>query len=117
MNKEKLWDRSPILSGGLLFGITSLIINVLSVALLGMAHVFDIVHIFPVLGLLAVLPNEPNVQWPLALIALVVDVLIGCVAGAVMKKMKRKDGSYLAIMILLMLIYHIAICYQWLPII
>lgn len=117
MNKEKLWNRSPILSGGLLFGTSSLLVNFLSVLFLGAAHVFDIVHIFPVIGLLVILPEEPNALWPLVVIALIVDVLIGLLTGAVLKKMGKRDGSYLAIMILCMLVYHIAICFQWLPII
>lgn len=117
MNKEKLWNKYPVASGGLIFGISSVIVNFLSIVFMGMAHVFDIVHIFPVIGLLSVLPEEPNAQWPLLIIALIVDVLIGCTTGAVMKKMEKKGVSYLGIMTLLMLIYHIAICYQWLPII
>lgn len=117
MNKEKLWNRYPVLCGGIFFGAASLVINVMTLIWLGMAHVYDVVHIFPVVFLLAVLPEEPNVQWPLAVIALVVDVLVGFLMGAILKKTKCKDGTYVSILVLSMLIFQIAICFQWIPII
>ncbi|MEG2774409.1 MAG: hypothetical protein RR906_03285 [Acetivibrio sp.] len=116
MKKEKFWNRFPIIGGGLLFGAVSLVVNLLSVLYLDMAHVYDVVHILPVVGFLSLFPKEPNSQWFLVPIALIVDFLIGLAAGFLLKKMKKKDGIYLALLTLFLLVYFIAICFQWIPI-
>lgn len=111
----------PILAGGVIFAILSLIGNILSILLIDMAHIYDIIHVFPTIiiyepiieAIGGLVPSE-YIFIPLAV---VIDFIIGIILGFILKKVIKVEKNYLIGLIISFLVYWIIVTYQWLPII
>lgn len=118
-DKTKQKDKkSWVLRTAVAFGLGSLILNLLSVWLLGTAHIYDIIHAIPVIfvyepiiKLLGGGMPSPLIYIPLAVL---LDGLMGAVIGWGLGKWIKKD-TYQVIGILgSFAIYWIAVTFQWL---
>lgn len=118
MNKITNYCKNhSILFGGMFFTIVSIVLNLVSILLFNMVHVYDIVHIFPVGILLAILPSEPNTQLALLPIALIVDGLVGLLVGKLFSKLTNRINNYVLGIVITFFVYYFVICFQWIPII
>lgn len=120
MDKLKGYAKAhPVLFGGFLFGILSLVLNIFWIMFFQMAHVHDIVHIFPALlivdALLPLMGGVVSSQFVFVPIALVMDCLIGLLVGWIGGKVWRNEGAYFLGMGLSFGVYWIVVTYQWLP--
>lgn len=121
MDKIKQFIKNrKVLSAGIIFALASLIGNILSVLIIGMAHIYDIIHVLPVViiyELLTMIMEEFVVfDLILVLLAVIIDFIMGIVIGFILKKTIKKENSYLIGLIISFLVYWIIITFQWLPI-
>lgn len=120
-NIFKFIKSKPVLSGGIIFSLCSIIGNILSIQVMGMAHVYDIIHAFPIVILydyiIEIVGNVYNSEYIIVPIAVIIDFLIGIIVGFILTKLKKTEKSYLIYLGVIFLIYWIIVTFQWLPII
>lgn len=118
---QKSVKNKPILLGGIVFILLSLIGNIMSILFMDMAHIYDVIHIFP-----TILIYEPIIHMVGGIVisefifiplALIIDFIIGMILGVVLNKFTKTEKSYLIGLIIIFLVYWIVVTYQWLPII
>ncbi|MEG1584732.1 MAG: hypothetical protein RR131_02740 [Anaerovorax sp.] len=120
MEKIKIFTRKhPVIFGILFFGILSLVLNTIWILLFKMAHVYDIVHVFPIaLMMEPILKAAGGViptQFVLVPMAVIMDMVMGAVATVIIWKITKKEKTYMLSLTLVFAIYWILITYQWLP--
>jgi len=118
---QKIVKNKPILAAGVIFALLSLVGNIISILFIDMAHIYDIIHVFP-----TILIYEPIVdmiggivtsEFIFIPLALIIDLIIGMILGFVLNKFVKTEKSYLIGLIIMFLVYWIVVTYQWLPII
>lgn len=122
MNKIKAFTkRHPIWSCGIIFGVLSLICNLIWFGFSGTTHVYDIIHAIPVIliyepiiQLMGGAMQSPIIFLPLAVI---MDALIGIAIGAISYKINKSGQQQGLIIGLSFAVYWILVTFQWLPII
>lgn len=109
----------PVLFGGLLFGALSLMLNVFWIVVFQMAHVNDIVHVFPAIlivsAFLPMMGGFVSSQFVFVPIAVIMDLLVGLLVGWVAGKVWRTPKAYFLGLALSFGVYWIVITYQWIP--
>ncbi|MEG0857773.1 MAG: hypothetical protein RSG52_14995 [Terrisporobacter sp.] len=121
MNKIKSFiENKKILSTGIIFGLLSLIGNILCVILINQAHIYDIIHAFPTAIIYEPIINSMGgyvaSHFIFVPLAVIMDFVIGLIVGFILKKSTKSEQSYLLGVILSFLVYWILVTYQWLPI-
>lgn len=112
--------RHPVLFGILFFGSLSLVLNTIWILLFKMAHVYDIVHLFPTILIMDPILEAAGgyipTQFVLLPIAVVIDIIIGALSGFVIGKIAKKEKTYMVSLTVVFAVYWIIVTYQWLPI-
>lgn len=122
MSKVKQFmEKHPIWSFGIVFGVLSVIFNLIWFWFSGMTHVHDIIHVIPV-----ILIYEPIIEMmgggipsPLIFLplAVIIDAMIGLLIGAVSYKINKSSQQQVWVIGISFAVYWIIITLQWLPII
>ena len=113
-------ENRPVLFGGIAFGIASLMLNCLYIIFFNMAHVYDVLHVFPIIFLMEPIINKvgylatPFMFLP---IAVVIDFICGLLIGWIAKKLTKTSLAYVVALLLLFGFYWVVITYQWILII
>lgn len=114
-------ENKKVLSSGIIFGLLSIIVNILSVMLIGQAHIYDIIHAFPTVIVYDPIINALGGYVASELIfiplAVLIDFIIGIIIGLILKKFTKTRESYMVGILILFIVYWVLITYQWLPII
>ena len=114
-------SKRPLLFGGLIFLLLSLLFNILEVLFIKSAHINDIIHVFPI-----ILVYEPIInalggfklnQICYVPLAVIIDFLIGIVLSFILIKFKYTKKNFLIGLIVIFLIYWFIITFQWIPLI
>lgn len=113
-------ENRPILFGGIAFGIASLVLNCLYIIFLNMAHVYDVIHVLPVVFLMEPIINSIGyLSTPFLLlpVAVVFDFICGLLFGWIAWKLTKTPVAYAVGLLLLFGFYWVVITYQWILII
>lgn len=121
MNRiNKFIKTHPIIFGTLFFGVLSLVLNTVWILMFQMAHIYDIVHIFPTVlimdPILELAGGSIPTQFVLVPIGVIFDMIIGAIITGIIWKITKKEKTYFTALILAFAVYWIVITYQWLPI-
>lgn len=113
-------ENRPVLFGGIAFGIASLVLNCLYIIFFNMTHVYDVLHVLPVIILMEpIIDKVGYLSTPLMLlpIAIVLDFVCGLLFGWIAKKLAKTPLAFVVALILLFGFYWVVITYQWIMII
>ncbi len=114
-------SKRPVLFGGLVFLLLSLLFNVLEVLFIKSAHINDIIHVFPTIFIYEPIINIFNLgklnQIYFIPLAVIIDFLIGLIISFIFTKFKYIKNNLLISLIIAFLIYWFIITFQWIPII
>lgn len=117
---KRFLKRNPVLGCGIAFAILSLIGNIISILIMDMAHIYDIVHVFPTVFIYGPIIKMTTGYVPSEFIFIplivIIDFVIGMLGGYILKKFIKTENGYLIGLIIMFLIYWFGITYQWLPI-
>ena len=107
--------------GSLLFLLLSFIFNLIEVLIFKSAHIYDIIHVFPI-----ILVYEPIInalggfklnQICYVPLAVIIDFLIGIVLSFILIKFKYTKKNFLISLIAIFLFYWFIVTFQWILII
>lgn len=119
-NIKHFIENKKVLSAGIIFGLLSIILNILSVMIIGQAHIYDIIHAIPTIIVYNPIINALQGYVPTELIfvplAVVIDFVIGMIIGLILKKFTKTKESYMIAVLISFIVYWVLITYQWLPI-
>lgn len=111
--------KHPVIFIGFAFALLSLIFNIVWILLFHMAHVYDIVHVFPVILIYEPIINAiggyVTTEFIFLPLAILIDFIIGLLVGLFAKRFVKTN--FIIILIISFAVYWIVITYQWLPII
>ena len=110
----------PILFGGIAFGAVSLLLNCLYIIFFNMAHVYDVIHVLPIIFLVEpIIDKVGYLATPFMLlpIAVVLDFVCGLLFGWIAKKLTKTPLAYVVALLLLFGFYWVVITYQWILIV
>lgn len=110
----------PVIASGISFGILSFMTNIIWIRAFNMAHIYDVIHVFPIIfayePIIDALGGGIQSQYIFMPMAIIIDILIGALVGLVIRRYAKTNLVWIISMILSFLIYFIVITYQWLPI-
>lgn len=121
MNKIKDFiENKKVLASGIIFLVLSIIANLLSVMIIGQAHIYDIIHAFPTViiydPIITSLGGYVASELIFIPLAVIIDFIIGIIVGVILKKFTKTKGSYTIAILVSFVVYWVLITYQWLPI-
>lgn len=122
MNKIKGFTKKhPIWSFGVIFGVLSLICNLIWFGFAGSTHAYDIIHAIPVIFIYTPIIELMGGGMQSSIIYLpllvIMDALIGMIVGAISYKINKSGQQQGLIVGLSFAVYWILVTFQWLPII
>ena len=100
----------------------SFLFNCFSIVFLSIAHVYDIIHFFPTIFsfeyiISPLLNNLVITEFIFVPLAIFIDGLIGLILNKALRKIFKKEKSYIISLIISFLFYWFIVTFQWLPII
>lgn len=119
-NIKRFIENKKVLSAGIIFGLLSIILNILSVMIIGQAHIYDIIHAFPTIivydPIISALQGYVPTELIFIPLAVVIDFVIGMIIGLILKKFTKTKESYVIALLISFITYWVLVTYQWLPI-
>lgn len=117
---NSLLTKKPILFGGTLFLLLSLIFNTVEILLFKSVHIHDVIHVFPtvliyepILNALAGLVRNQIYYLP---IACMVDFVIGLLLSLVFNYFNYTKNHFFQSQMIAFIIYWVIVTFQWIPI-
>ena len=112
--------KHPIWFGAITFGLLSLLCNTLWILAFNMAHIYDIIHVIPVIfiyePIISILGGLVPTEFIFVPLAVMIDSMMGCVFALILKRLVKDKFIYMWSIIGAFAVYFIVITYQWLPI-
>ena len=119
-NIKEITKNHPVITSGIIFGVLSLITNIIWITAFGMAHIYDIIHVAPTVlvypPIIKTIGGLAGSEYLFLPLAIIIDVIIGLLIGLIVKHCAKTSLARMVSIFIAFAIYFIVITYQWLPI-